>query len=266
MINFSNHPIPYTLKWTSELNPGLAFTGVELCKLSYYTPTSEMIKELNLYGLDIKEFIETPKTNLLLLHYKPENFYFFIFTGTKDYSWDNIFYNWQLYRTLWRGGWVHSGFLFSYYQIKSHIEDLLITHEISEKIVWAGHSRGGTIATLACSDWGKGVVYSYGSPRFGCCLWREANRHVPHWRFVLEGDPIQFLPPRVLGYKHHGIRVLLPEIDFKKGSLSDFTSEELTRDWGLIRTAFREWARGNKVGRRHWNETYCDLLKRYGSE
>jgi hypothetical protein len=74
--------------------------------------------------------------------------------------------------------------------------------------LWAGHSRGGAIATLAALDYG-GECWTYGSPRVlnyaGArrFTWRvKASR-----RYVFVLDPVAMVP--TAGYFHvYGRRVL----------------------------------------------------------
>jgi len=105
-------------------------------------------------------------------------------------------------------GRVHRGFAEAVEQVWPDVRRLLGTP--SQKLsVWiTGHSLGGAMATLASirlASEGHAVraVYTYGSPRVGNRLFRDAYPLVENYRFVNDNDLVPHLP-FLWCYKHVG--------------------------------------------------------------
>jgi len=103
---------------------------------------------------------------------------------------------------------VHYGFIQAYKSVREAVLQAA-KQTAAKKIVVAGHSLGGALATLCALDLqyntGKEVsCYTYGSPKVGNADFRASyNRRVPQtYRFVNRFDIIPSLPP--IGYRHVG--------------------------------------------------------------
>jgi len=105
---------------------------------------------------------------------------------------------------------VHQGF-------KAEVDDLwpmvledLVAKPLKQKLWFCGHSLGAAMATIMASRcmYEEAVpdpqeLYTYGSPRVG---WKGYVVHlgVQHHRWVNNNDVVTRVPPRLMGYKHHG--------------------------------------------------------------
>ncbi|KAH9257131.1 hypothetical protein BASA81_004681 [Batrachochytrium salamandrivorans] len=80
------------------------------------------------------------------------------------------------------------------------------------KLVFAGHSLGGALATLAAADYVNHEsgdtpnvsLYTYGEPRIGNLEWADWFNSLPlaSYRVTSQNDPVPRLPPYMLGYYH----------------------------------------------------------------
>lgn len=250
----------YKLRYLEDINSKLAFCAIEFSRMSYINSQKIISYKIRHTGIEIIKFIEEENINILISKISSEDEITVVsFTGTKDYTFNNIYPNWNCHKTRFGHGSVHTGFLNLY--LKYH-EEILNSLSNNDKILWTGHSRGGALALLGRIMIGKGVVYSFGSPRLGDPEWLEEHKYIPHWRFTFEGDPIQFLPPRLLRYKHHGRRISLSSTT-SFDDICDYSSEKLTNDWLLVRNAIASWSRGRKTGAPHLVEEYSKFLSRF---
>lgn len=119
-------------------------------------------------------------------------------------------------------GMVHAGF----YDYLEKIWPLVLSElgpksRQKKKLYICGHSLGGAMATLAASRLSAKITacYTYGSPRVGGKVWLQRQAFT-HFRYVNNNDMVPRVPPRLLGFRHHGelcyinfygnIRVLTP--------------------------------------------------------
>ncbi len=125
------------------------------------------------------------------------------------------------------GAWVHAGFG---EDARSIAEPLLSTlaswrrkHGKQGGIWFTGHSLGGALAILAAAmarGWNLPVagVCTFGQPRVGnrvFAAWFQRNTGgwslgSRTWRFVHAADPVPWLPPWLMGYRHAGNEYFLP--------------------------------------------------------
>ncbi|MEO1528810.1 MAG: trypsin-like peptidase domain-containing protein [Planctomycetota bacterium] len=106
-------------------------------------------------------------------------------------------------------GKVHGGFYHAFQSARPAIEDYIARHTSSEpRLVLAGHSLGGALATIAAAEWLNPYkllsVYTVGQPAAGKSDFREfAGKHFGDrfFRMVNEDDLVPMVPP---GYKHVG--------------------------------------------------------------
>ena len=105
---------------------------------------------------------------------------------------------------------VHHGFQRAlndvWNEVHQYLWDYRKAHPHSE-IVFAGHSLGAALATLAVSCFGGGnaSLYTFGCPRTGNEVFcqrvvNQADQGV--FRFVNGNDPVTHVPPEDLGYRH----------------------------------------------------------------
>lgn len=137
-----------------------------------------------------------------------------IFPGTSSgHDWLT---NFKFRRVPWlAGGEVHRGFIEAFESVEHHFINVI---PANAKLIIAGHSLGGALATLAARslDWRFDVerVITFGSPRVGNGRFaadysqRLGSRTA---RIVNEHDPVPFGPPWIMGNRHVETEIYLPE-------------------------------------------------------
>lgn len=101
---------------------------------------------------------------------------------------------------------VHKGFLGAYKSIESELNQLL---NINKATYFAGHSLGGALAILAYFSLDKirsKKCVTFGSPRVFSkeVAKRFINLSGNITRYEAKGDPVPYLPPYLMGYRHIG--------------------------------------------------------------
>lgn len=251
----------YTVNYTEKLSSKMAFTAAQFLKLSYFKKHSHIHRSVRNTDFNIKEIIDLDNTRLIIAQCNSNpNFLVFTFSGTKndgvkDYL---INLNCSLTKTITNNP-VHRGWYAHYLKFQNIIKDY---QKDKTSILWAGHSRGAALAAISQDEFSKGVVYSFGSPRYTNKLWRSS---LLHYRFYFDNDPVIYLPPRFLGYRHTGIRIKIPEnslFNDKEFEISDLNQREFSRDWRLISHSVKDWLRGKPVSQHHKTNNYCKCFKK----
>ena len=135
-----------------------------------------------------------------------------VFRGTENSNdWRT---NFQLLKTRWKTGRVHTGFSTSlnaaWNKVLKRIQDLRTQNQ---PIWFTGHSLGGALATIACAtllndvehDYEIGGVYTFGQPRVGNAAFARAFDKAIKQRFfrlVNNNDMVTRMPR--INYKHVG--------------------------------------------------------------
>ena len=105
---------------------------------------------------------------------------------------------------------VHQGFKAEVDELWPMVLEDLVAKLPKQKLWFCGHSLGAAMATIMASRcmYEEAVpnpqeLYTYGSPRVG---WKGYVVHlgVQHHRWVNNNDIVTRVPPRLMGYKHHG--------------------------------------------------------------
>jgi hypothetical protein len=127
--------------------------------------------------------------------------------------------------------------------------EALITIAMPTKLVITGHSLGGGMGALlgAALRRYKPEIVSFGAPRV---LTRSSDVEVNHRRIVHYLDPIPRVPPRVVGWRHQGLPVVIG------------------RD-GDVRTGDRAWEEAKNITGVFDIRHFADRLENhfdYGSE
>jgi len=258
LCHFKNFKVNYT----NTINIKMAFTGVEFSKIAYSSDRDLLHKTLENTNFNILYINNIEDTNLIIANYAlNSNFLVFSFSGTKDYSYKNIKTNWNLLLKKTETGRVHSGFTKLFAAFKKIVSPFVK----NKNILWTGHSRGGVLAALCQAYYQRGVTYSFGCPRFANREWVK-NNTLPHYRFTFANDPIQYLPPKILSYKHHGYGIELEENkifnDLENINNNNFAINDLTYDWHLIKYSVVDWIRGRAPGLHHYKENYSDYFRK----
>lgn len=112
------------------------------------------------------------------------------------------------------GGRAHVGFCRA---LESVMDEVVFAMAGSSRVIVCGHSLGGALAMLCASSlWYEGIVvdavYTFGQPRVGnggFARGYNANLHDETFRIVNQHDPVPYLPPWLMGYRHAGTEVFL---------------------------------------------------------
>ena len=129
------------------------------------------------------------------------------FRGTANRR--NWLINFNTFGTGANYGKVHGGFYHAFQSARPALEQYIAQHASSNrKLVLAGHSLGGALATIAAAEWHNAYdllsVYTVGQPAAGKRDFREfvSNQFGDRFfRMVNEDDLVPTVPP---GYKHVG--------------------------------------------------------------
>ena len=115
-------------------------------------------------------------------------------------------------------GRVHRGFNTEVDDLWPRIERSLLAEEASEskRTIWfCGHSLGGAMATICAGRCFHSPevpdpegLYTFGSPRVGDKQYINYCT-VEHVRLVNNNDIVPRLPPRIMGFRHHGKELYL---------------------------------------------------------
>lgn len=108
------------------------------------------------------------------------------------------------------------------------------------RLLFAGHSLGGALATLAASRRRPDAVYTFGSPRVGDRAFAQAQTGLFHQRFVHCCDIVPRVPPEILDYRHCGELTYLD----RQGRLQPgIDIDTMATDQALARRQYtRRWA------------------------
>ena len=130
-----------------------------------------------------------------------------------------------------RGGLVHKGFSDALDRIWPELSSALETLE--GPVIYAGHSLGGALATIAASRRSPHTLYSFGAPRVGNSDFNASLEDTPWFRVVNGRDLVCQVPPPLppLGFSHGGSAAYIAQ----DGSLNAEASESfMLRDqWRL---------------------------------
>jgi hypothetical protein len=178
---------------------------------------AEMIAAL--YNGTLKPTINEPGTDTQVYVQTLDQRTYVIFPGTDGIQdWRTDF---KAIKTSWMDdrGAVHRGFAAAWSSVMSEV--LKETQNAAQVIV-IGHSLGGALAMLAASfiqsaQGNIAGVYTYGQPRVGNGAFKRAYNatlNAATFRIVNEEDPVPYLPPWLMGYRHTGREVFLTKNGF----------------------------------------------------
>ena len=136
-------------------------------------------------------------------------------------------------------GHVHRGFKQALNTVWDDILSYMSNSNAGNKnIIITGHSLGAALATLVAGRLNVSTVtlYTFGSPRVGNKKWNSMQEFT-HYRFRNNNDIVTRVPPRWLGFKHHGE---MKYFDYKDMINTGSGSWFMFRNWimGLYRSLF----------------------------
>ncbi|KAK8220840.1 ferulic acid esterase A faeA [Phyllosticta capitalensis] len=175
------------------------------------------------FGSRILKYFDDPQTDTqaYLYRWPSANEVILAFRGTESVRDLDTDISWQLVPLNAPGTdcstcKVHKGFSEAYASVAEEIVQTLHNEEYcnpSASLIVTGHSLGGAIASIASvSLKGLGLdptVYTYGEPRNGNPAFAHyADAMISperHFRVTHANDGVPQIPPKMLGYQHHGI-------------------------------------------------------------
>ena len=107
---------------------------------------------------------------------------------------------------------AHSGYGKGYLSVKPILTKDVCDRYLAkkfERILITGHSSGGAIGVFAALDLANQgyevELYSFGSPAVGNGMHaRVCSQKFSYWRCFNKFDPVAYMPPACLGYRHFG--------------------------------------------------------------
>ena len=109
--------------------------------------------------------------------------------------------------------YLHRGFKDAATWIFEDIDD---NYKLKKTVYLTGHSLGGAIAQIMgywLDQEGYNVqIYSFGSPKVSTTFF---GNEPPHYRVVLDNDPIPYMPP--YPFLHSGISINVETLDWEEG-------------------------------------------------
>lgn len=153
-------------------------------------------------GFSACTFFSTAGTQAFLAHDPTTPLTVLAFRGTEVHSHD---WATDLHARLvpWSaGGQVHQGFAEALNAAWETIAAGLAA--VTGRRLYAGHSLGAALATLAASRQPPQTLYTYGSPRVGDLAFTQAASSVDHHRYTNCCDIVCRVPPEALAYRHTG--------------------------------------------------------------
>jgi triacylglycerol lipase len=180
-----------------------------LANISYNDNIKEVKKQVKTLGFTTVEFYDRDGAQAYRFANKEDMV--IACRGTQPTQWNDISADLKampvVAETVSR---VHEGF-------KKEVDDLwpmvledLIAKPPTQKLWFCGHSLGAAMATIMASRChyhpeipNPEELYTYGSPRVG---WKGYVVHlgVKHHRWVNNNDIVTTVPPKFIGYVHHG--------------------------------------------------------------
>lgn len=178
--------------------------------LAYEPPQVVLTTARDRFGFQACEFLQTDATECFLA--ATPDCLVVTFRGTAGLR--DWLGNLNLFSTSASYGSLHRGFYFAFQAVRSSLEQIL--HHMgtgNRRIVLAGHSLGGALATVAAAEWLSSFdirgIYTFGQPRV--CREDTAN-HIGtgvgdrFFRVVNDDDIVARIPP---GYEHVGMLIRL---------------------------------------------------------
>ncbi len=144
------------------------------------------------------------------------NDFIIVFDGSNDLK------DWVSNFRANKDGDIHSGFYASFLKFEAELSEYLNNRFAS--VTFAGHSRGGALATIAARYFiDRGALNScscitFGSPKVGDREYRDGYNKLPidHTGYRNGWDLVTYTPPSLTGYRHVGKIVRLKRPWYRK--------------------------------------------------
>lgn len=190
-------------------------------------------------GLVVVKFFDVKGAQAYLLKDEHTSKYVLSFRGTEVTERSDIIADMKAGKNIETTcGKVHSGFRSEVNKIWSDIEKAVAD---IEKLDITGHSLGAAMATIAASRMQNkvGTLVTFGSPRVGDKHF-VANLNVCHYRVQNNCDDVTKVPPRLMGFRHHGTHIYM---NFH-GQFRNLNPIQRVKD--MIRSRIYGWKAGER--------------------
>jgi triacylglycerol lipase len=211
----------------------------KISEITYKNP-KKSIQEFKDLGFVIVKFFDAGGAQAYLLKEECVANYVLSFRGTEVTERSDIVADMKAGKNIetQAGGKVHSGFRSELNKIWSDIEKSVAD---IEKLDVTGHSLGAAMATIAASRIQSKVqtLVTFGSPRVGDKHF-VSSLNVCHYRVQNNCDSVTKVPPRLMGFRHHGTHVY---INFD-GQFKNFNPWQRVKD--MIHSRITGWKTGER--------------------
>ncbi|MEY2633648.1 MAG: hypothetical protein RIR00_2302, partial [Pseudomonadota bacterium] len=204
-------PEDFFVDWTAADKGNIPMLCAELCRLAYggkdlvrFTLPRAGMKLVDwMGGEDIPDRYKTWGTDGFVALDRNGQV-FVVFRGTEPGKAEDIIADLRIKAVhWWQGGLVHEGFNAAYLAIQDQLQKTLKLY--GGKLVCAGHSLGGAVATLAAADHKdrNPELMTFGCPRVGdqAFVTQLAGQVKPS-RYVNCCDVVARVPPEVIDKAH----------------------------------------------------------------
>ena len=175
----------------------------ELCRLVYRGAAAVRRRALAGVGLEERRFFDRKGTQCALVA-AGDRLAALVFRGTDGpLDWRT---NAKTVLAPWPpGGRVHAGFRAALDDVWDELDAAL--DELASPVLYAGHSLGGALATLAAGRRPPLAAYTFGGPRVGDEAFAATLEGIPVYRVVNRKDAVTRSPPAAVGplrFRHAG--------------------------------------------------------------
>jgi len=197
------------LSITKSSFPERSLLFAKLAEISYNDNIKEVKKQVKELGFTEVEFYN--KEGAQAYRFANKDDMVIACRGTQPTQWNDISADLKavpvVAETVSR---VHSGFKAEVDELWPMVMADLMSKQPKQKLWFCGHSLCAAMATIMASRCMYNTkvpdpeeLYTYGSPRVG---WKGYVVHlgVKHHRWVNNNDIVTRVPPRFMGYTHHG--------------------------------------------------------------
>jgi triacylglycerol lipase len=219
----------------------------KIAQATYLNPDQSKKEFLDIGGYKIEKFFDVDGAQGYLISNKEERV--LSFRGTEVTQKSDVIADLEAGKNLEKvGGKVHVGFKGELDKLWPDIEKSL--KDDSRLLFVTGHSLGAAMATIAASRLIDRVdtLVTFGSPRVGDSNFISSTNQLKHYRVRNTNDAVTFVPPRFMGFRHHGTQVY---INFY-GQLRELSG------WQLLKDQIR--ARAKALQKKQWFSNVFDHL------
>lgn len=172
--------------------------GLMSC-FAYEKTEEDLVEKLNFYNFSLMRFDQTTDTEWFAAKSREEGFIVISFRGTNNIP--DVWTDLTPFPKVKGGKSIHGGFCKAYDKVCAEVESLI--HATEETVFVTGHSLGGALATIACSETVPNerlaACYTFGAPSAGDSEFSQSLLKFPVYRVVHRFDVVSRVPPWHMG-------------------------------------------------------------------